>query len=318
MVNSPLTSLLFSEHNEYIGGVRRIALLFRKRLGDIGAFLLGNLYYTLLTSDGRRWKETVNLLHGYSRRLIHHKRQMRATKQIQRHRGGECRDFLDILLDARDEDGKCLSDDEIQCEVDTFMFAGHDTTASGISWFLYNLARHLEHQQKCREEIDELMDMKGKDELDWNDIHNIPYITMCLKESLRIHSPVQNTTRRLSSTYRFPDGKLVYPGTVVVFAIGSLHRNPHVWENPDVYDPMRFSTEKSNNRPSHAFLPFSAGPRNCIGQKFAMDEMKTVVALILRHFELSVDGCPEPRRCIGLILLAENGIRVKLKPRNHD
>ncbi|XP_070553367.1 cytochrome P450 4F5-like [Ptychodera flava] len=307
---------LQGEENDYIIGVRRIALQIQIRLRDIFEFLFGKTYFLYLSSDGRKWTETLDLLHGYSRVLINHKKKMRTTKQIPGH--AEYRDFLDTLLDARDEDGKGLTDQEIQDEVDTFMFEGHDTTASGISWFLYNLARHPEYQQRCREEIDGILDKKGKDELDWNDMNKIPYLTMCLKESLRIHSPVPVTSRRLRHTYQFSDGKIVHPGTIVFFAIGSLHRNPHVWENPDVYDPMRFSTENSKNRHSYAFMPFSAGPRNCIGQRFAMDEMKVVAGMILRYFELSVEGCTTPRRQLGMVLRAENGIHIKFKPRKRD
>uniref|UniRef100_A0AAY5F5U0 Cytochrome P450, family 4, subfamily T, polypeptide 8 n=1 Tax=Electrophorus electricus TaxID=8005 RepID=A0AAY5F5U0_ELEEL len=124
-------------------------------------------------------------------------------------------DFLDILLCTQQQQG--LSDEAIRAEVDTFMFEGHDTTASGISWILYNMACYPEHQQKCREEIQEAL--KGKDSMEWEDLSKIPYTTMCIKESLRLYLPVPGLARKLTKPMTFFDGRTIPEGRAVHISV---------------------------------------------------------------------------------------------------
>ncbi|XP_063807362.1 cytochrome P450 4B1-like, partial [Pseudophryne corroboree] len=101
--------------------------------------------------------------------------------------------------------------------------------------------------------------------------------------------------------------------TVVSVNISCIHRNPAVWKDPEVFDPLRFTQENSSARHSHAFVPFAAGPRNCIGQNFAMNEMKVAVALTLNRFELSPDPSKPALKLPQLVLRSKNGIHVFLK-----
>uniref|UniRef100_A0A667Z341 Cytochrome P450, family 4, subfamily T, polypeptide 8 n=1 Tax=Myripristis murdjan TaxID=586833 RepID=A0A667Z341_9TELE len=158
------------------------------------------------------------------------------------------------------------------------MFEGHDTTASGISFILYCLACNPEHQQMCRDEITE-------------DLSKIPYTTMCIKESLRLYPPVPGIARKITKPLTFFDGRTAAAGhcSLVGTSVYGIHRNATVWENPNVFDPLRFLPENVSSRSPHAFVPFSAGPRNCIGQTFAMNEMKVVIALTLRRYQLIED-----------------------------
>ena len=232
-------------------------------------------------------------------------------------RRGKYVDFLDILLLARDEDGEGLSDQEIRDEVETFMFEGHDTTASGISWILYNLATHLEIQTRAREEVDAIFDAKpeGEKELEWDDLQKLTYLTMCIKESLRTHPPVHFIARETTKACKI-DGKEVPAETLVNIAIWNIHHNPTVWPDPFKYDPERFQKENISKMDSYAFVPFSAGPRNCIGQVFAMNEMKTTVAHVLRHFRLKGDTQRPPRLRLALVLRSENGVYLKFEKRS--
>ncbi|XP_053561355.1 ultra-long-chain fatty acid omega-hydroxylase-like [Bombina bombina] len=190
---------------------------------------------------------------------------------------------------------------------------GHDTTASGLSWILYNLALHPEYQEKCREEIRELLSGKEIKHLDWDELSQLQFTTMCIKESLRLHPPVIGVSRCCTEDIKLPDGKVIPKGNICAISIYGTHHNPTVWPNPQVYDPYRFDPEKFQERSSHAFIPFSAGPRNCIGQNFAMAEMRVVLALTLLHFNVTLDQTKSVRRKPELILRAEGGLWLQVE-----
>ncbi|KAI8485299.1 hypothetical protein Bbelb_368630, partial [Branchiostoma belcheri] len=245
----------------------------------------------------------AKLVHEYAERIIAERQEtlkQRGTDE-KTTKDKKYLDFLDILLKARDEDGNGLTDAEIRDEVDTFMFEGHDTTASGLSWTLYCLARQPGHQEKCRNEAREVLQGKTEGPSAISEVHH-----MCVKESLRLFPPVPMIFRHLESPLTFPDGKTLPEGSRVGISPNTLHHNPHVWENPNEFDPLRFSSENSKERHPFAFVPFAAGPRNCIGQHFAMNELKTAVALILQRFSLTPDDTlPEPIPVPKLILRAK-------------
>nr|XP_044634078.1 cytochrome P450 4F2-like [Equus asinus] len=107
---------------------------------------------------------------------------------------------------------------------------------------------------------------------------------MCIKESLRLHPPTVGISQRGTQDIVLPDGRVIPKGIICLISIFGTHHNPSVWPNPEVYDPFRFDPENTKERSPLAFIPFSAGPRNCIGQTFAMTEMKVVLALTLLSF----------------------------------
>ncbi|XP_059840322.1 cytochrome P450 4B1-like [Hypanus sabinus] len=295
--------------SSYIQAVYRLCFLSNQRF-RIFPYHSNLIYY--LSPHGFRFRKACNLAHRHTEEVIRQRKEtLKDKKELGKIKDRRYLDFLDILLCARDEDGKGLSDEEIRAEVDTFMFEGHDTTASGISWLLYCLAQHPEHQQKCREEIQQLL-MQHK-QVEWDMLSKMPYITMCIKESLRLCPPVPGIARRLNKPLTFFDGRTVPEGCLVGVSIYCIHRNSMIWSNPEVFDPLRFSPENSAHRHSHAFIPFSAGSRNCIGQQFAMNEMKVTIALILSRFELEVDASKPPMKIPQLVLRSKNGIHLKLK-----
>ncbi|KAM4720630.1 LOW QUALITY PROTEIN: cytochrome P450 4B1-like [Rhinophrynus dorsalis] len=296
------------KENSYIQAVHDLSYLIQQR---IRTFPYHNKLIYYLSPQGFHFRRACRIAHHHTDKVIEQRKKLLETKEEQekiqqkRHL-----DFLDILLCAKDENGKGLSDEDLRAEVDTFMFEGHDTTSSGISWILYCMSKHPEHQQKCREEIREVLG--NRQTMEWEDIGRIPYTTMCIKESLRLYPPVPSVSRELVKPVTFYDGRSLPAGTRVTLQM-YIHRNPSVWKDPEVFDPLRFSPENSSKRHSHAFVPFAAGPRNCIGQNFAMNEMKVAVALTLNRFELSPDLSKPALKLPQLVLRSKNGIHVYLK-----
>ncbi|XP_040833771.1 cytochrome P450 4A7-like isoform X2 [Ochotona curzoniae] len=259
---------------------------------------------------GRLMDRTCQLAHEHTDRVIKlRKAHLQQEGELEKIRNKRRLDFLDILLFAKMEDGSSLSDEDLRAEVDTFMFEGHDTTASGISWIFYALATHPEHQQRCREEIQSILGDGAS--ISWDHLDKMPYTTMCIKEALRIYPPVPGVGRELTKPVTFPDGRSLPKGIVVALSIYGLHHNPKVWPNPEVFDPSRFAP--GSDRHSHAFLPFSGGSRNCIGKQFAMNELKVAVALTLLRFELLADPTKVPIPIPRLVLKSKNGIHLRLR-----
>nr|AFP66954.1 cytochrome P450 [Perinereis nuntia] len=274
------------------------------------------IYY--LTSEGRKFKKYCDFVHTVSEEIIKKRKETLAEKGEAAMKQGRYIDFLDTLLTAKDEDGKGLTDLEIRNEVDTFLFAGHDTTASGSAWTLYSLAEHPEHQEKCQEEIDQIMREKedGSNYIEWEDLSKLKYLTMCIKEALRLHTPVPFIEREHTKDLEI-DGKVLPPGSIVDVQIYNLHHNPVVWGEDNMeYKPSRFAPENVEKRDPYAFLPFSAGPRNCIGQNFALHEMKIIIARILQRFTVSLEPDHKVEKKIGVVMRTKDGIRCKVARRN--
>ncbi|XP_028367307.1 cytochrome P450 4A6 [Phyllostomus discolor] len=291
----------------YLQAIGDMKNLFYSRVRSF--FYQNNIIYGL-TPEGRRNHWACQLAHQHTDQVIElrkaHLQEEGEMEEVKRKRH---LDFLDILLFARMENGSCLPDKDIRAEVDTFMFEGHDTTASGISWILYSLAAHPEHQHRCRKEIQSLL---GHDaSITWDQLDQMPYTTMCIKEALRLYPPVPFVGRELSKPITFPDGRSLPRGIKLSLSFYGLHHNPKVWPNPEVFDPSRFAP--GSDLHSHAFLPFSGGSRNCIGKNFAMKEMKVAVALTLLRFELAVDPFRVPIPVPKVVLCSNNGIHLKLR-----
>ena len=200
---------------------------------------------------------------------------------------------------------------EIRDEADTFLFEGHDTTTSGVSWTLYLLAKHPEHQEKVREEVRSVL--MGREWLEYDDLKDLQYTQWCIKEAMRLYPPVFQVVREASEDMEL-DGHIIPKGSLLAVLIRVVHLQPDVWENPNEFDPLRFHPSNAEGRDPYAYIPFSAGQRNCIGQNFALNEEKTVVASILNRFELSLDEGHKVEMFPRLILRTRNDIKLKLKP----
>ena len=275
-------------------------------------YLMFDFFYNRSTL-GRKFHQDCDFVHNVADEVIKKRKQELKNGENQSTR--KYIDFLDILLSARDDDGTGLTDLEIRNEVDTFLAEGHDTSATGLTWMLYCFAKYPEYQSKAQEEIDTIMD--GKERLEWDDLANLKYLSMCIRESLRQYPPVASVGRETENEIII-DGKKLPTGSTVLVSVFQLHHNPEVWNNPSEFNPDRFLPENCQKRDPFAFLPFVAGARNCIGQHFAMHEIKVILAHILMRFELTLDPNHVVHFAQELLLKPANEVKVILKLRNQN
>jgi len=312
------------EVREYIDAVSDMMVLVGKRFTN--PLLMVDFIYKL-TAGGKRFYQAVDISHKTTRKIIERRRSEKTNKSldegdsVETNQNGKKKllDFIDILLDSKDEHGVGLTDTEIREEVDTFLFAGHDTITAAVSFLIYNLANNEEVQEKCRKEVMEVLG--DKPDVEWGDLSQFEYLSMAIKESLRLHNPVLSIGRQLDKPMTFKSGlmkmaEMVLPEkTEIQVHISAMCGNPHLWENPTEFHPERFTKEEISKRSPHAFVPFSAGPRNCIGQQFAMSEIKVVAAQLLRSFRLSIDeNSPKLVTVPVGIIKSKDGIFVKMTP----
>ncbi|GLH05339.1 Uncharacterized protein GBIM_10961, partial [Gryllus bimaculatus] len=168
--------------------------------------------------------------------------------------------FLDLLLlIARDGS---LSDADIREEVDTFMFEGHDTTAAAISFTAFLLSRHPAVQEKILGELEAIFDCSKPLEPSIQELSQLKYLEMVIKESMRIYPPVSGVARQISSDLRLESSTLTVPSGATLFLnFYFLHRNPELFPYPERFDPERFTQEETVRRKPFSYLPFSAGSR---------------------------------------------------------
>jgi cytochrome P450 len=264
-----------------------------------------------LSPSGRRFRSVCKQYNQITKDIIvNRKKVFLANPNVTG--TGRRKDFLDTLLVARDEDGCGLSDDEILSEVNTFMFAGHDTTSSTLSWTLHALATHQKEQDACQAEIREILCGRDSDDISWEDLAKMNYLTMCIKETLRYNSTVPVISRELSHDLQVGSHSLP-KGCFVDIILYKINRDPSAWENPHEFNPERFNQQNASERAAYSFVPFSAGPRNCIGQNFAMVLLKVSLARILNRFTVTYDASHPVKRRPEAVMKTEDGLWLKFQ-----
>ncbi|MGH3490401.1 MAG: cytochrome P450 [Actinopolymorphaceae bacterium] len=219
-------------------------------------------------------------------------------------------DLLSLLAHATDEDGDSLASSEIRDQVLIFLLAGHETTATSLGFALHLLGSHPGQQARAREEVDRVLGgrVPGAADLD-----ALPYTTQVLKEAMRLY-PAAPATGRLAITDTEIGGFPIPAGGHVVVSPWVTHRHPAYWDEPDRFDPDRFTPEAEAARPRYAWFPFGGGPRACIGQHFSMLESVLALALVLQAYELTAIDTEVPVNA-GITLQATGPVRCRLTPR---
>jgi len=215
-------------------------------------------------------------------------------------------DLLQILRDARYSDGTSMSDELVVSESMQLLVAGHETSSNALSWLLYLLSSRPDCVDRVRDEFDSVL---GKRHLSFSVVPKFEFTTQVILEALRLYPPFWMVDRMALADDRAGDLEIPRGSTVVVFIYGT-HHSPRYWENPESFDPERFTKAKEKLYTPFAHLPFGAGPRGCIGGNYAMLQMLMILSVVLRKydFHLVPGQTIEPRPMV--ILRPEHGIRM--------
>ncbi|CAI4225168.1 unnamed protein product [Auanema sp. JU1783] len=269
-----------------------------------------------LTGLGYEFDRLVKLTTDFTRNVIaQRKKEMDYQETLNENHGTKQKAFLDLMLFMQKENK--LSDEDIREEVDTFMFEGHDTTASSIGFTLWWLGQKPECHRLVQEEVDQIFGDSDRMPTT-EDIKKMIYLEKCIKESLRLMPSVPLLARRLEEDVDMKYCTLP-KGMTVVVAPMACQRDPREFEFPDDFHPEHFDFEKTVKRDPYSYIPFSAGPRNCIGQKFAILEEKIVLSYVLRYFNVETEvPAPGNRPIPEIILKPTLGFSLKFTNRKES
>ncbi|KAI9255696.1 cytochrome P450 [Phascolomyces articulosus] len=223
------------------------------------------------------------------------------------------KDLLGFMLNARDEHNLSLTDENIRYQVLTFLIAGHDTTANTLAWLIYELSRNPDVERQMLQEIANVGITHDKIPT-YEQISELKYMHKALKETLRKYPPVRILGKYCKKDCVVPGGFLLKEGYRTSVNVYSMHHNEKVYPDPERFDPERFTPEEEQKRSRFAWLPFSTGPRSCIGMAFALQEAKVVMAMWLHRFKFTYDG-PDIDFDSNMPTTKPNNLFVKIHPR---
>ncbi|XP_072746966.1 cytochrome P450 4C1-like [Anoplolepis gracilipes] len=309
------------EITSYGLAVNKFIKLFSLRMNYSGLWMYDWIYY--LSPQGRKCKAAINSIHSFTNKIIRKKKlaRMQNNKSQNKQDDSDTLDkqkrkaFIDLLLDLNEKDDVLLTDEELREHVDTFIFAGHDTTTASVSWALFCIGNDLKCQEKVHEELKEVF-KDSQIPASLKEISQLKYLERVIKESRRLYPSIPLIFRKISEDIKM--GNYIIPkGTSVAAPIMLLHRNPAIWSDPLKFDPNRFLPENLKQIHPCAYIPFSGGPRNCIGQKFAMMEEKIILTAILRKWRVKSMKTHEEMTMLNYIVLrpADGFIHLRLLPK---
>jgi cytochrome P450 len=233
------------------------------------SFLLGNM---AMTPQNFRAKAAIQNLDKAVYRVIAERRANLDENSV---------DMLSALLRAKDKDtGEGMSDRQLRDEMVTLLFSGFDTTARTLSWVFHVLGEHPEVEARLHEELERVL---GGRMPEYSDMEKLTYTAMVVKETMRVF-PANPIIGRQAKSDDTLGGYHIPAGSVITLSPYLAHRDPTLWNKPEVFDPERFSPERESELPRFAYFPFGGGPRQCIGKGLAMMTIPMAIATIAQQY----------------------------------
>ena len=296
-------------------------------------------------AEGRKNREDIALVHQLTMKVIRERKKIilesrNETNDNDRYDNDDDNDrrrnrrlaFMDLLIEQHLNDSDHFTESDIREEVDTFMFEGHDTTAMSLIWTLHLLGNYPDIQDRVRKEIDEIRQQSddyddiNDDQINtnWtsNQLRKMKFLEACIKESLRLYPSVPFTSRHTHEDTEIESGCIIPKGVPVILLLYHIQRDPKYFQQPERFIPDRFiegSEHYCGRINPFAFVPFSAGPRNCIGQKFALQEEKIMLATLLSKYRIeSGDNVGDVAINAALILRPKSSVNIRFIRRDNS
>jgi cytochrome P450 len=288
---------------------------------DTSLMVLKSVLLSIFGDDYSRVAPHFRVLSDEAARDLQFAQTFRSLRNIvvevaadRRRQNIDAADILGLLMKARDaEDGRVMSRSQLTNEIMTLVVAGHETTASTLNWMWYLLSQNPGVEKQVEREIGQL----PEDEFPaYGELPMFAYTRRVIEETLRLYPAGWLMTRRALKDDQL--GEYFVPaGTEIYISPYLMQRHPALWDAPDRFDPDRFSPDRSRERPELAMLPFSAGPRNCIGELFARIEMQIHLMVVARRLRLRYVGGEPPELDLGVNLRSKHDFVMipEIKPR---
>ncbi|XP_023214207.1 cytochrome P450 4C1-like, partial [Centruroides sculpturatus] len=308
---------------EYVSAIHRILKNFPEWTAN-PMYWLSPIFF--MSKIGKNYKRDIEIIHRFDEKVFKRKKIFFVKKMQQQHsleketnneeepKMKTKERIIDSLLNLHVKQG-LISEEDVISDMEGAIFAGYDTTAHAMSWTLYFLGRFHEIQEKVYVELQEIFKDDMNRDITIEDLTKMTYLECVIKESMRIYPPFPLISRKNLSEMKI--GNYVLPAnSTLVISICNIHHNPSVYENPEVFNPDRFLHENYKNLHPYAFLAFSAGPRNCLGNKLGIVKMKMVLANVLRNFKVySLDPQDKIVTSAEVLLTPISGIRMCVEKR---
>ena len=252
------------------------------------------------TPSNLRVKHSLKVLDSIVHKIIERKRTY-----------GHGNDLLSMFMEAKDEEtGEGMTDLQLRDEVMTMFLAGHETTATALSWAWYFLARNPAVEVRLHDEVDRVV---GDEVPRFEHLKALEYTGWVVKETMRLRPPVWMLARSAKEQDRLGDYRMPDDCKVVFISPYVVHRHPQHWDDPERFDPERFRPDAVATRHKFAYLPFAGGPRVCIGNSFALMEATLVLAQMARRFKFTTQHSGKPKPVV--VLRADGGMAMRLHHR---
>ncbi|XP_063236317.1 cytochrome P450 4C1-like isoform X2 [Bacillus rossius redtenbacheri] len=270
-----------------------------------------------LSADGRRFQRNIDMFNAFFDKAIREMKSELSCNNISNTENDIFRNntknvaLQSLLL----QNEGMLSDKEIRDHVKTTIIAGYETTLASLSWTLFLLGKHKDVQLKVYEEQQSIFHGSDK-HVSTEDVKKMKYLKQVIEEAARLYPPVPVVLRQIEEDVSIGD-YVVPAGVVVNINIYHLHRCADQFPDPEIFNPDNFLPERIDARHPFSYLPFSAGPRNCIGKRFTLKEQTTLLSYILRKYEVHSTQTKETMAPVRSITLRPgNGLWVKIRQRD--